>query len=712
MVEQLLRMSLTAGIVILVVILIRALMRKLPKKFSYMLWAAVGFRLLCPVSIESKFSILNAKPAAQATAKIENSRAYTNIIRHTSPAAHMHMQEHPVGQVQQVVTPDVTETAAKASSVDIHTVMMVVWAVIAALIVGYAVYHLVRLKFKMRDAKKVEKGIYESPLVTSPFAMGLIHPGIYLPVDLPEFEREYLIEHERTHIRRGDLIFKMIAVTALAIHWFNPLVWVAFVLFCRDMEMSCDEIVLEKLGVDIRKNYSLSLVTLASKSQDYSYVVMPTSFSKSSVGKTEVKMRIKNIMSFKKSSRSVAALAGMIVIAVMLTCVLNACAPVEDKIIESATTHTAASSRDEDETEEVTELSSSDEIDGQSEYMLTCYEWSERYGDNYSPITDPSVFEDDALRELAQYYLDQGYTLGCGTYGDTVYCFEYGFYACIDGESVDHYIWVYKMNEALFDHYFVERTHSYEDDVDEITDDGTVIRYVDNSNLSHVVSVSEYNRDTGIGTYGLEYLNGSGSALTDDPTINEIARQYEDAGYNISCFDPEDDFRYEIDDYPYGIGVRAFWQDQENCIEHYIYIFEGDEDIFESLISSEDLAGVIVSSEDNGTILTVTSEKFDFGIIDTIVFEFDRSTGIITINYECPYVFGMSGGTMGACTDDEFDALIADHNSEYGDPISTEDDGRLVRVVYPLDGYNLVVIYDTEQHMVAETYEHSEYLDN
>ena len=134
--------------------------------------------------------------------------------------------------------------------------------------------------------------------------------------------------------------------------------------------------------------------------------------------------------------------------------------------------------------------------------------------------------------------------------------------------------------------------------------------------------------------------------------------------------------------------------------------------IFESLISSEDLTGVIVSSEDNGTILTVTSEKFDFGIIDTIVFEFDRSTGIITINYECPYVFGMSGGTMGACTDDEFDALIADHNSEYGDPISTEDDGRLVRVVYPLDGYNLVVIYDTEQHMVAETYEHSEYLDN
>ena len=336
-IEQLLRMSLTASIVILFVLIIRAFMRKLPKKFSYMLWAAVGFRLLCPVSIESKFSILNAKPAAKATEQIENSRVYTNYIRHTSPVVRMPMQEHSAAKVHGAAQ-NVAAPVSKAATVDIRTVMLVVWAVIAALIVGYAVYHLVRLKFKMRDAKKVEKGIYESPLVTSPFAMGLIHPGIYLPVDLPEFEREYLIEHERTHIRRGDLIFKMIAVTALAIHWFNPLVWVAFVLFCRDMEMSCDEIVLEKLGVDIRKDYSLSLVTLASRSTDHSYVVMPTSFSKSSVGKTEVKMRIKNIMSFKKSSRSVAALAGMIVIAVMLTCVLNACAPAEEKTIESTTT--------------------------------------------------------------------------------------------------------------------------------------------------------------------------------------------------------------------------------------------------------------------------------------------------------------------------------------------------------------------------------------
>lgn len=732
MVEQLLRMSLTAGIVILVVILIRFLMRKLPKKFSYMLWAAVGFRLLCPISIESKFSIFNAKPATQATAQIERSEIYTNYIRNASPVTHMHMAGQPMTQVretaQNVTVPEVTEAVSKVPAVDIHTVMLIVWAVVAALIVGYAAYHLVRLKLKLRDANKIEKGIYESPLVASPFAMGLFRPGIYLPVDLPEYERSYLIEHERTHIKRGDLIFKMLAVVALAIHWFNPLVWIAFVLFCRDMEMSCDEIVLEKLGVDIRKNYSISLVTLAQKNQDYSYVVMPTSFSKSSVGKNEVKMRIKNIMGFKKSSRSVAVLAAFIVVSVMLTCVLNACAPAEEENV-SETTSAATQTEGTTETTETSETESvdveEDNLD-RSEYMcsrseVTPCEFEEGL------ISDSSVLEDEDLIELAQSYIDQGYTLfnengqeGCyGTLGDESYVFNHGFFAYIIGDEIEQAVWVYKMDEPLFDYYLVDQSYAFSDPEDTVEDDGNVIRYTDSTSNPYMTLCSEFNRETGIGTYTFEWdltvydMEETDLDSIDNMNLRSRAQYYQDNGFNIWNIRVSEWFDESLGDvdYPYGTGIRAFRQDQENTVEYYAFIFEGDEEVFAAL-TDDDTYGEQISSEEDGSVLRVTMEYFDYGGTVTTVFEYDRSTDLITVSQTMPYNPNLVGGTMCFCNEDEFNEQIEDYTDVYGEPIDIEDDGNRVIVTFLSDDgsesgqeEHFVMIYDRASEQLALTTE-------
>lgn len=696
MLEQLLRMSLNAGIVIIVVLLIRALMMKLPKRYSYMLWAAAGFRLLCPISIESRLSILNAKPAAKATEGVERSRIYTHYIHRSSAAERLQGRGyvpdvHAASADAAVTNATEVTSVAKTSVIDVHTVILAIWVAVAVLIIGYAVYHLIRLKIRMRDADMVEKGIYESHLVTSPFAMGLFRPGIYLPVDLPEYEREYLIEHERTHIRRGDLIFKMIAVVALALHWFNPLAWVAFVLFCRDMEMSCDEIVLEKLGAGIRKNYSLSLVTLAQKNRDYSYVVMPTAFSRSSVGKTEVRMRINNIMNFKKRSKAVAIMASLVVCCVLVTCVLNACSVSDDDDVTPATLGSTTGSSTEESSEETSEettaeseydpyappvfVSTHGELEDQLEYMVPVSDYPDSE-ELLREVTDVSVIEDEDVRELAQYYLDQGYQVfdqenqlsRHEAVGDLEYMFRYGFYAIYRGDELVDDIWysdnvdlyVYKMNEELFEHFMVENISlftsyhgnfgaSFDKPRDTVEDDGTIIRYTD----SYSGSVAEYNRETGFGMLYCEerQLSEAGRFQEiDSDALRDLAHQYEDQGYDILYFDPDQTYYYDLffeTEYPYGNAIQVYGTSDSDPITgdyfgsvENVTVMDADEELFETLAASG-YWGEEISREDDGNVITLEmADEFEYDDEDdqydcsgtyTCTLTFDRDTGLMTI---------------------------------------------------------------------------------
>ncbi len=660
-VEQLFKMSLTASIVIVVVMLIRFLMRKFPKKYLYLLWATVWFRLLCPVSVESKFSIFNlthkAGKAAQAQAQnlaadpdqYGNARVRMRMIANVR----RHLAQMDPGSNPAHVT-ETAHTAQRVSFLDPKTIFTVIWVVVAALILGYAIYHILKLKRKLADAHQVEPGVYESPFIDSPIAIGIVKPGIYIPTDVSAGELEYLIEHERVHIKRGDLIFKMFAVIAVALHWFNPLAWIAFALFCRDMEMGCDEMVLERLGDGIRKAYSLSLVTMAEKNNDKAYLVMPTSFGKSSVGRTEVKMRIENILHFKKSSSLAAAIAGVTVIGVGLACGLNAYADTDEDIGETAAEETTAEEiyEDSEPADDVPEAPAS-----QSEYMTAYPDWeSLDYNafayDDYC-IEDMSVIEDDGLRELAQYYYDQGFYINNpetiqyygNAPGDDQQMFRYGFHADSndipeDGSYIFMQVDVYRMDEDLFNYYYIDRDCFINNldgsaGYDEVTDDGTIIcatYTIDNFQYRY-----EFNRDTEIAVMSMtklylaeeDYYVTPGPITDDlsvieDETMREIAQSYADQGYVIWS-DGMDLGYYVSEDAHYEAAFSAVWQDENSSIN--VQVFYMDQELFDAMVASFEEYDIEHTVEDDGTVERLTG-SYDY-------MEFNRDTGIGYYVIEC-----------------------------------------------------------------------------
>jgi hypothetical protein len=182
----------------------------------------------------------------------------------------------------------------------------------------------------MRDCHCAEENIYEAENIQSPFVLGVVNPKIYLPLGLPEQERRYIILHERTHIRRRDHIVKFGAYFILCLHWFNPLAWAAFLLMGADMEMSCDERVLKEMGSETKKDYSLSLLSLATERRIISDSRDAWPGSKRSLrpsplafGEGGVKERIKRVLNFKKPSRVIITLAVALVAVLSVGFALN-----------------------------------------------------------------------------------------------------------------------------------------------------------------------------------------------------------------------------------------------------------------------------------------------------------------------------------------------------------------------------------------------------
>jgi beta-lactamase regulating signal transducer with metallopeptidase domain len=665
-VEQLLKMSLTASVVILVVLIIRQLMRRFPRRYVYLLWTVVWFRLLCPISVGSRFSIFNIKRAADRVSEAQITAA---------PAAHAGreaVRRRAIAEAYRRVAVNAPrETKAvtpQASGIDPHVLMLSIWMIVAAAILGYAIFHFIRLKIRLRDAKEVDRRIYESPLVESPFVMGILRPSIYVPTELGEDEAAYLIEHERAHIRRGDLLFKTIAVVSVAVHWFNPLVWLSFVLFCRDMEMGCDEMVLTKLGEGIRKDYSLSLITLARRNDDHTYVVMPVAFGKSPAGISEVKMRIENIMNFKKSSALIAAVAGVSVACVGAACGFNAYAeeePEELDVVQTEETAEASSgetvseetvSEETTETEAPEETVPADVAASQELYMVARPDFGDAdFGqycyDDYC-IEDMSVIEDGKLRELAEQYYAQGFFInnpeitaieGCGP-GDEDLVFAYGFHAD-SGDPCDEYVYwefdAYLMDETLFNYYFIEgnflNQYVTDGEFDEITDDGTVICAVDHiENFDYRV---EFNRDTGIAMISMIKLEfseddfGGGQeaivpiddmSVIENSDIREIAQGLYDEGYVISR-----------GDMGFGIGteeISAVWQDGSTCIN--VEIYEADDRLFDDMCSEYGEFDPDVVIEDDGSVATIT---MNFDEDNSQQYTYYRDTGVMIWTFTFTY---------------------------------------------------------------------------
>ena len=248
-----LNMSLTGAFVIAAICLARLPLKKAPKIISYCLWVVAGFRLVFPFSIESVFSLVPFKALTIPT----------DIATQTEPRIDSGIPF--VNNAVSSILPAATPTASVNPLQIWTTICALVWFIGVAVMLIYGVVSFVILKRKMREAAHIEANIYEAGNIKSPFVLGVFKPKIYLPIGLSGQERSYILLHEQTHIRRRDHIVKFAAYFILCLHWFNPLVWTAFLLMGVDMELSCDERVLKEIGSEIKKDYSLSLLTLATE---------------------------------------------------------------------------------------------------------------------------------------------------------------------------------------------------------------------------------------------------------------------------------------------------------------------------------------------------------------------------------------------------------------------------------------------------------------
>lgn len=291
---QILNMSFTASIVILFVLGARLLLKKVPKIFSYALWSVVLFRLVCPFSFESLISLLPNNPApisdkilyAQTPQINTGITAIDNTVNATLPVPAFGASVNPM-QIWMFIGE-------------------IIWLAGIAVLLLYSVVSLIQLQNRLKSEVHDKENVYLAEHLATPFVLGVIRPRIYLPAALSPEEKQYILLHEQIHIRRFDHVVRVLSFIVLSIHWFNPLVWVAFFLCGKDMEMSCDEAVIKRLGNDVKKDYSSSLLALATGRRIISGI--PLAF-----GEGDTKERIKNVLNFKKPTFWVIVIAVLLV---------------------------------------------------------------------------------------------------------------------------------------------------------------------------------------------------------------------------------------------------------------------------------------------------------------------------------------------------------------------------------------------------------------
>ena len=303
--ERVLNMSLTGSIVIAVVLLARLLLRRAPKIYSYMLWAVVLFRLLCPISLSAGLSVL--KPLPVTTSQGLSTVTY-RPVEPVIPAS---------GEIgQEAARPEPAETVKAETGLQTMTLAAAVWLTVGGALAGCSLVQYTVLRRKLREAAPYRGEVYLSDSIATPFVIGVIAPKIYLPSDTPIAERRFIIAHERHHLHRGDPQWKLLGYLALCVHWFNPLVWLAFFLGGKDMEMSCDEAVLNRLGEDIRADYSQALLRLATHKR--LIAGMPLAF-----GEGETKGRVRNMARWRRPKVWVSGICAVLCLVVLAVCALN-----------------------------------------------------------------------------------------------------------------------------------------------------------------------------------------------------------------------------------------------------------------------------------------------------------------------------------------------------------------------------------------------------
>lgn len=285
-------MGLTAGWLILAVVILRFFLKKAPKWISCLMWALVAFKLICPFSVESAVSLIpSSEPLPEKIVTGYSFEVNTGIGIVDAPV-NEYLGDHYYEGV----------TVPVGSGNRMMQLAGVIWASGAVLMLIYSLASYYRLYRITRVCVRLEKNIYRCDLIDTPFILGIIKPRIYLPSDMDEAQAAYVTAHEQAHIKRRDHWWKPAGFLLLSVYWFQPLCWVAYILLCRDIELACDEKVVGVLGEEGKKAYAEAL--LSSSVRQNMVAACPLAF-----GEVGVKERIKNVLHYKKPAFWVIAAA-------------------------------------------------------------------------------------------------------------------------------------------------------------------------------------------------------------------------------------------------------------------------------------------------------------------------------------------------------------------------------------------------------------------
>ena len=334
--SNLLTASIHGSIVILAVILLRLLLRKTPKKYICLLWLLAGIRLLMPIEIRSDLSLQPQSEPLMEQILYYGEEAFPSDARmlpvpvQTNPEESAllpeFMPEEPVAT--EVLSPLETRPVYETRpSVDWMSLIPWAWLAVSGMFLVYMAFSYIKLRLLVREAVKIEGG-WECDRIETAFILGFIRPEIYIPMGMSPAVRKHILAHERTHLEKGDHWFKMIGFIALALHWFNPLVWIAYILLCKDIELACDERVVQFMELPERKEYSAALLNCSTNKMHFA--ACPVAF-----GEVSVKHRIKSVLKYKKPSFWI-SLAGVIAIAFVAVCLVTSPAKDSDGKLPAA----------------------------------------------------------------------------------------------------------------------------------------------------------------------------------------------------------------------------------------------------------------------------------------------------------------------------------------------------------------------------------------
>ena len=319
---NLVNISITASYIAIAVILFRFLLKKAPKAYTCILWLLVAFRLILPVSDSSGFNFSSIFSLIPSTEVLPN-----NLIDNSTPQFNINVG---IDKIDMRVNHYLDNRYAEGVTVptkagsNLMNMLGIIWIIVCVGIILYAIGSYIYFRRKAKASICIKENIFICDYISTPFILGIIKPKILLPSTLSEEESRYVLAHEKAHLKRHDHIWKPLGFILLSIHWFNPIMWISYILFCRDIELACDEYVIKTMNSDDKKAYSMALLNCSVPKKLIS--AYPLAF-----GEIGVKERIKAVLKYKKPAVITSIIAVMLCIVTALCFLAN---PKKTSLIE------------------------------------------------------------------------------------------------------------------------------------------------------------------------------------------------------------------------------------------------------------------------------------------------------------------------------------------------------------------------------------------